>query len=380
MTAAQASGPKWFLRLAILAGVAGLVYFGVSYYLRPVAVVAKAARGVAVQTVPGIVTVKAEFDSSLKSEVGGRVKTTELEIGRRFFRGDTLVTIDSGDVDLEIARIKNDIVAAQRRVEIGSTLIADEKNKADAIEELERRVKLGGASPSELEREKRIYQQLVQRRELDEVNLRLALDTLESQLLVKEREKSKMTITAPADGVVTAVDARVGDLIGSNAPIATLISIGRTIEAKLSEENFAQIRLGQKAVVQFLSFGSQQYNAVISKVLPNADSATQRYTVFLDVVVPEGTSLVPGLTGEVSFIIAERANAVIIPRRALVGDHVYVAEGSRLTLRKVQKGFDGLTEVEVIEGVKEGELVVIEQQDRFRDGDRVRLRVVETTK
>jgi RND family efflux transporter MFP subunit len=378
MTARNAAAPNWFLRLAIFAVVVGLIYFGVSYYLRQEAVVVPAKLGVALRTVPGTVTAKAEFDVELKSEVGGRVKTTELEVGRKFFKGDTLVTIDSGDVDLEIERIKNEIVAAKRRKEIGSTLTADEKNKLDALDILERQVKAGASSPIELEREKRLYQQLVQRRELDEVALRLSLETLENQLRAREREKSKMTITAPADGVVTSVIARVGDLIGSNSPIATMISVGRTIEAKISEENFAAVRIGQRATVRFLTFGDDSYEAKISKILPSADPATQRYTVFLDVAVPEGRVLLPGLTGEVVIIIEERANAVLIPRRALVGDYVYVLEGSKVALRKVEKGFEGFTEVEIVAGLKEGEQVVVEQQDLYRDGDRVRVRVLET--
>jgi multidrug efflux pump subunit AcrA (membrane-fusion protein) len=69
---------------------------------------------------------------------------------------------------------------------------------------------------------------------------------------------------------------------------------------------------------------------------------------------------------------------VLIPRRALVGEHVYVLDGSRVVLRKVQKGFEGMQDVEIVSGLKEGEQVVVEQQDRYRDGDRVRPRVLET--
>jgi RND family efflux transporter MFP subunit len=181
-----------------------------------------------------------------------------------------------------------------------------------------------------------------------------------------------MTITSPSDGVVTAVVARVGDLIDRNATIATIIAVGRTVEAKLSEENFAAVRLGQKAAVRFLTYGADHYNAVVSKILPSADPATQRYTVYLDVVMPEGRALVPGITGEVSIIIAERANAVIIPRRALVGEYVYVVESGQLALRKVVKGYDSLNQVEILTGLQEGEEVVVEQQDRFREGERVR--------
>lgn len=378
MSAPKPASPNWFVRLALAAVVIAAIGWGIAYTLRPIAVVVAATTGTAVRTVPGTVEVKAEFTIELKSEVGGRVITSTLDIGRRVFKNDTLVQIDTGDIDLEIERIRNELTAAKRKVELGSLLRPEVLNSKETLDNLERQTKQGAYPQGEFEKQKRIHQQLEQRMELDEVNTRLALENYETSLRSKQREKTKMTIVAPSDGIVTSVTTRVGDLIGSNSPIATVIAVGRTVEAKLSEENFAQIKLGQKATVRFLSFGAQQYTAVISKVLPSADSTTQRYTVYLDVTVPEGTALVPGLTGEVSFIIAERANAIKIPRRALVGEYVYVVEGTKLALRKIQKGFDGLNELEVASGVKAGELVLVEQQDRFRDGDRVRLSVLET--
>lgn len=371
------SASPWLVRTGVV--LTGLIVAALvaGYLLRPVAQVVIASRGKAVDSRPGTVEVKAEFDVVLKSEVGGRVKTSELDIGRRVFKNDVLVTIDSGDVDLEIERIKNELVAAKKRFELGSTLRAEVLNKRDTLDNLERQTKAGAYPAAEFEKERRLYQQLEQKKELDEVNLRLALENLENNLKAREREKSKMIIVAPTDGVVTGVIARVGDLIGSNAPIANLISVGRTIEAKLSEDNFAAIKLGQRASVRFLTFGNDQYPATISKVLPSADVTTQRYSVYLDVVLPEGRVVMPGLTGEVSIIISERANAVIIPRRALVGDYVYVVEGGKIALRKVEKGYDSLNQVEILKGVQVGEAVIVEQQDKFRSGERVRTEVLE---
>lgn len=369
----------WPLRIVLVLVVLGAAAWGVTYALRAEATVVAAWTGTAVRVVPGTVEVKAELDRPLKSEVGGRVLSSSLAIGKRVFRNDTLVQIDTGDIDIEIDRIKNEIVAAKRKVELGSLLRADLLNAKDNLDNNERRMKAGTYPASEFEKEKRLYQQLQQRMELDEVNLKLVLQNFQNSLLSKEREKAKMTIVAPFDGIITTVDTGVGDLIGSNSPIATIIAVSRTIVAKLSEENFAQIKLGQKAKVRFLTFGDRNFDAVISQVLPSADAATQRYTVYLDMVVPEGTVLVPGLTGEVSFIIEQRANATMIPRRALVGDYVYVAEGNQLALRKVRRGFDGLNEVEIAEGIKPGDLVVVEQQDLFRDGDHVRLNVIKET-
>lgn len=368
--------PPWVLRSAIAAAVVLALAYTLSYVLRPVALVTAATTGIAVNHVPGTVEVKAEFAIELKSEVGGRVIYSTLDIGKRIFKNDVLVMIDTGDIDLEIERIKNEITAAKKKVELGSTLRPEVLNAKDTLENLDRQTKAGTYPAAEFEKQKRLFQQLQQKMELDEVNNRLALDNYQNSLRAKEREKAKMTITAPSDGIVTAVTTRVGDLIGSNTPIASIIAVSRTIEAKISEENFAAIKLGQKATVRLLTFGQDQYNAVISKILPSADPTTQRYTVFLDLALPEGRVLLPGLTGEVSIIIAERPNAVVVPRRALVGEYLYVANGSRLERRKIVKGYAGLNQVEILTGLKVGELVVVEQQDRFSEGQRVRAQVL----
>ncbi|MBX3736336.1 MAG: efflux RND transporter periplasmic adaptor subunit [Candidatus Didemnitutus sp.] len=368
----RTAGKTWVVRLAAAAAIFAIIVWLIGFLLRPVAIVAPAIRGSAVNTVQGTVEVKAEFANELKSEVRGRVIDSSLDVGKRVFRGDVLVQLDTGDVDIEIERIKNDIVAARRKVEVGSTMRADVLNMRDTVANLTRQAEAGAYPQAELEKQRRSLQQLEQKMELDEVNLKLALQTLENSLRAKERERAKMTVIAPADGVVTAVFARVGDLIGENTPIATAMATTRTVEAKLSEEKFATVKVGQKASVRFLTYGADQYYAVISKILPSADSATQRYTVFLDVSLPEGRVLVPGLTGEVSIIISERKNSILIPRRALVGDYVYVANGSKLERRKVEKGFEGLNQVEILKGLNVDENVVVEEQDRFRDGDRVR--------
>lgn len=363
-------------RLALAAVVLGAAVFGILYSLRAEAPVAAAVRGKAVRAVVGSVEVFAEYAQELKSAVSGRVAESSLDIGRRVTAGDVLVQLDTGDIDLEIERIRAELAAAKRKVEVGSTLRADVENMRDTVANFERQVKLGSFPQAELDKQRRSLQQLEQRMDLDNVNLRLSLDTLQNSLKGREREKSKMTIAAPLEGVITSVMARPGDLIANGMPIATIMTISRTVEGKLSEENFAAVKVGQRASVRFLTYGKDQYNARVAKLLPSADSATQRYTVYLEVFLPEGRTLVPGLTGEVSIIIAERDNAVLIPRRALVGDYVYVVEGSSVVLRKVEKGYESLNQVEVLSGLKVGEQVIIEQQDRFRQGDRVRPRLV----
>ncbi|HWA28338.1 MAG TPA: efflux RND transporter periplasmic adaptor subunit [Lacunisphaera sp.] len=377
MSAAPATARTWGVRLAIVAVVGTVITYGVSYALRPTAQVVAAFTDKAVDFRPGTVEVKAEFDRPLTGQVPGRILTSELEIGRRFFKGDPLVVLDTGDIDLDIERTQIDLASAKKKLEIGSTLLTEEINLRIKLEEAERQMKAGFYPAADYEKDKRVYDQAVQRRKLDELNLKQAVESLENSLKSKLREKSKMTIVAPADGIVTAVISRPGDLIGANNPIATLISVNRTIEAKISEDNFNAIKEGQKATVRFLTFGDEQYPAVISKVLPSADFATQRYSVYLDVTLPEGKVLLPGLTGEVQITIAERPNATVVPRRSLVGDFVYVVTDGKVELRKVEKGYESLSTVEILKGIKKGELVIVEKQDTFHSGDHVRTHVLD---
>ena len=258
---------------------------------------------------------------------------------------------------------------------MGSSLKLELDNAKDELVNKERMFKLGNISESELTKQQRLVKQAEQKVALEDVENQQKSETYANTLKAKRRKLEKMTFIAPFDGVISIIYARPGDLIAENVPIATLISTSRTVEAKVSEENFAGIRVGQKASVRFLGYGNQLYGASVTKVLPTADAETQRYIVHLNVDLPQ-EQLVPGLTGEVSIVIGQReAQATVVPRRALRGNELFVVENGRVELRKVKVGFVALNFAEILSGVKKDELVLVEELDRFQDGDRVRTKL-----
>ena len=344
---------------------------------RPVAIVAPVKPGRAINAVPGSVTVFAESRMELKTEISGRVLQSDLDPGRVVRKGDFLVLIDPGDLELEIQRLENDLDAHNKRVAVGSALKIELENARDELANVQRLVQLGSRSESDLIRQQRAFKQMEQRVALEEVENKQKGDTLENMLRLKKRQLAKMTITAPFDGVISQVFARPGDLIDSNAPIAILISTSRTVECKVSEENFSGIRVGQKASVRFLGYGPQLYGASVAKVLPTADPETQRYIVHVNVDLP-AEKLVPGLTGEISIVIGERDAKTVVPRRALRGSDLLVVRGGAVERRTVQVGYVGLNQAEVLQGIQPGDLVVVEDLDRFQSGDRVRTEQVKS--
>jgi RND family efflux transporter MFP subunit len=334
------------------------------------AVTRAAWKGKAVRAVPGSIIVTAEYEMNLKSEVGGRVVASELDPGAAFSAFDFLVQIDSSDLELEIERIENDYEAVKAKIEVGSAIELDLATAKESLAAALRLVRTGNMSETAYRQQEREVQQIEQKLKREVVENQQALATFQNTLALKRRELAKMTITAPFDCVVSEVYARPGDLIGSNSPIALLISTSRTVEAKISEENFSNIRLGQQASVRLLGYGQEQFNAKVSKILPAADAETRRYTVHLNVEI-QRDRLVPGLTGEVSIITAERDNTVIIPRRALIGTKVMVVVDGKVDVRSVEKGYESLNEVEILSGIESGDLVITEELDLFRAGDNV---------
>jgi len=361
----------------ILIAVAALVVvvLVLSSALKPTAKVAVATKGLAVQAVPGSLTVQAEYQMELKSEIGGRVIKSDLDPGEPVAAGAVLAQLDTGDLKLDIEQIQSDYDAFKKSVAVGSAIKLDLESQTDLLHNDERLAKSGNFPISELEKQRRVVKQFEQKLELEQVTNDKQLATYENTLKVKRRQLAKMTIVAPFDGVVSAVFARPGDLIGANAPIATLIATSRTVEAKISEENFSGIKKGQKATVRFLGYGNDEYSATVVKILPTADPETQRYIVHLQVKIdPE--KLVPGLTGEVNIVTGERQANAIIPRRAIFDNHVYVVEDGHIKLRKIEVGYTSLNVAEVTKGLATGDQVVVEELDKFRDGDRVRTEIV----
>ncbi len=361
----------------ILIGTAAVIVIGIILFtvLKPSARVAAVVSGTATKAVAGSVTVQAEYIMELKSEVPGRIVKSELDLGAKVTAGTVLAQIDTGDLLLDIEKTQGDYEAAKARIAVGSAIQLDLETSRDALDNYERLAKTGQYPLADLEKQRRLFKQIEQKLALEKVANKQLIDGYENTLKVQHRQLDKMTITAPFDGIVSEVRARPGDLIGSNATIATLIATSRTVEAKISQEDFSDIKLAQKATVRFLGHDADVYNATVAQILPTAEAETQRYLIHLEVKCPPEV-LVPGLTGESNVVVGERPTKALIPRRALFGTNVYVVQGGRVELRKVEVGFVSLNVAEITAGLAPGDLVIVEELDKFRDGDRVRAQLV----
>ena len=282
--------------------------------------------------------------------------------------------LDTADLVREIAETKRNFESAQAERKL---LLAADISLEVAKETLvnhERLQARGDVSGETVKASRRTVDAIESRFKIEEFKNEKSKADYDALIETKNIQLQRMTVIAQEDGIVKDVLVWTGALIGPSSPVATFVSNKRLVAAKVSEENFGAIRLGQKAKVRLLSYpGEAPFDAVVSKILSVAEETTQRYTVYVDVSI-DPARLIHGSSGQITITVGERQNALLVPRRALFNsDNVFVVKNGRAEIRQIKLGFLDLNRAEVLEGLKEGDAVIVENIDKFRDGQSVRV-------
>ncbi|MGC4073206.1 MAG: efflux RND transporter periplasmic adaptor subunit [Nibricoccus sp.] len=354
--------------LLLALGAAG--WFGYQQS-QPVAVVGPIVRGPAVQAVPANILVSEEFRMEIKSESGGRIIKSHVQLGSEVKAGDVLFEIDPKDLELEIERWEADYKAAKDRIELGSPIRFEIATAEETIRNHTRLVEQGRLAQVELDRSKRALIQTQDRLAAENINNRQTLDNFENTLKTKRRQLEKMRVLAPDDGTVSEIFAINGELVTGGQLLARVISKARLVQAQISEENIAGVRPGLAANVQLLGYGGKLFNGKVARVLPGADERTKRYTAFLTLDIDE-VLLAPGLTGEATIVIDRHEGTLLAERRSMLGHALFVVRDGVARYVPVVVGYANMKYTEIISGVQEGDQVIVANPAGFRDGQKVR--------
>jgi len=361
---------KTFFRIIIVLVAAIVIAALAMSHSQKHVLTADAVSGTACDAVTGTVKVFAMIDMKIKTEVQGRISKVPHACGENVKKGDVIVVLDSQDLDNQVREKVVQLRSAREKIRLPLAQEKDILNLQDDVEKMKKQVGYGAVSQTDLDRKSR---------ELDKAKTDLAYHQLERDEQVKLFESAvtnlqfqlgRMSIEAPMDGMIVEQYAWPGDYLWTGNEVFRLVSTGRWLELTLSEEDCAGVRPGQKVNVRLASYPDKTFTGTVTGLnyFANADDKTR--TVFLNVDVSDDV-LIPGLTGEAVLVKAERKDAVLIPRRALVGDRVYVVKNSKVEIRKVTPGYSGLDVAEISSGLAAGETVVLENQRELKNGERV---------
>ncbi|MCM8766243.1 MAG: efflux RND transporter periplasmic adaptor subunit [Candidatus Omnitrophica bacterium] len=185
----------------------------------------------------------------------------------------------------------------------------------------------------------------------------------------------KAPVDSPLKGVVGRVYVDLGENVNLQTPIAKVMDISKVkIRLEIPEKYLARISLGQKAKIYVDAYPEKEFVGEITKVSPVVDLDTRTFPIEISVDNPEHL-LKSGLFAKVSLIISEHKNVPVILKEAVLGKepnlYVFLIENNKAFLREVKLGLRQGQYYEVLEGVKEGDLVVIMGQQKLFEGAEV---------
>lgn len=296
------------------------------------------ARGTAVEAVYATGTVEPTVMLPVAPRLTGRLLGIEADEGSRVSKGQVLGQLEDADLRKTLDENRSRQVLTEKEYERKSAL-----------------AKKGYETKSSLDKAR-----------ADMEAARAAVARTETQI-------GYLQLLAPDDGEVIRRDGEIGQVIPANQPVFWLsCCAGLRISADVDEEDIARVVPGQKVLIRADAFPGATFNGTVTAVTPKGDPVSRSYRVRIG--LSEGHTLRIGMTAESNIIIAEKADALLVPNTAVTGDTVWVVEKGALQKKTVTVGVRGSDKTEILSGVTEQDLVVTDNPKDFDAGRKVRAR------
>jgi RND family efflux transporter MFP subunit len=304
--------------------------------------------------------VRARSESALGFRVGGKITERLVDMGAAVKTGTPLVRMDARDLQLNAAAAKSHFAAAQAEWVQAQ---ADYVRYSDLH-------KKNFVSSAELDRRKAA---------LDVAQARL--DQAKAQLNVAENQNAYAVLTADRDGVITAVEADVGQVVAAGQTVVRLArDAEKEIQIAVPENRLPEVKSAHRIDVTLWAAPEKNYAGKVREIAPGADTVTRTYAVRIAVAEADDNMRL-GMTASVLLSRPGEGAAVVLPLTALyqqgTNPAVWIVEstpaGTMLKLAPVTVSAFREDTVIIASGVKTGELVVTAGVHKLTEGQKVRV-------
>ncbi len=200
---------------------------------------------------------------------------------------------------------------------------------------------------------------------------RLVFKEAEAQYITAQRQYHNAVITSPISGVVTSRPVNLGSMVNAGTVVANVVDTSKfKVKLNIDEQNAFKLKVGDAVTVETDVYPGVKLHGQISFISAKGDDA---HTYPVEVVIPGNDKQYPlksGMYGRVTFNLPSQ-EGLVIPRDALVGSiknpQVYVVEAEKARLRDLVVGPEVGTNLTVLQGLNEGDTVVVNGQDNLKD-------------
>ena len=302
----------------------------------------------------------ASRDADVASQINALENTRlQLEDARFKYEHDLL------DIEHQISRLKSDL--ARDKVLLDGNAIAPSVYKQEE-EEYAYQVKLRAATIAS-----RDAQQSVRTRELSQ--LQETLRRLNASIATAKASLDELTIRAPTDGLLTALNAEVGQSKPAGAVLGQVDSLDRfKMMAQIDEFYLGRVALGQGA---HFALDGHDYEARVTKIYPQVANGTYRADLQFKDPAPQGIHT--GQAIDIKLQLGGTTQATVLSNGPFYQDtggrsvFVVSADGTYAVRRNTRLGRRNPDNIEVVEGLTPGERVIVSGYEQFHQYNRIEI-------
>lgn len=388
-----------FLIAALLTSCSG-PYSGGNVAAKESSVATVSAIPVRFQAIPEIVTANGELFAeelaNVSTKVPGRVIKMHVDLGSIVKEGDILAELEKNDYEFRAQQAAAMVEQIRARLGIQgqnddqvvpeNTAVVREAEaalkEARFIFETTTKLQQDGVV-SRIEYEKaNVRRQGIEARyqaALAEVmQLRAQLTERRAQLALTRQQLEDCTIRAPFSGAITRRTSSLGEFLPTNAPVVTLVRQNPLrVRLDVPERQAARITVGQQVNIR-LEGATERYTGRVVRLSPAIEAQNRSLRIEGEIPNPNG-KLRPGSFVEGTITVNADATGIAIPKTAIVSfagiERAFVVKNGVLEDRIVKAG-RGLPDeqVEIVEGLRDGDLLVAKATDRLAKGQPVQVK------
>jgi RND family efflux transporter MFP subunit len=321
-------------------------------------------------TLPG--TTFAYEAANIYARANGYIQKRNVDIGDHVKTGDLLAELSAPELDHQISQAQATLVQAQAtlRQNQASKRLAQVTN--DRIGSL---VKQGWAT-TQLGDTDRLSL------EAQDAAVGVAQANIEAQqssIKVLTQQKAYQRVVAPFDGVITQRAVDVGSLVQAGSTFMFTLMHSHIIRTQVfvPQDQAFGLAPGVKAVVRVPEMPDRTFPGEVTRIADALQQGTRTLLVEIDVPNPDG-ALTPGIYCTVELQIPRKTPSLLIPANAIIFNHgglqVAVVQNGVAHIQKISVARDLGTQVEVRDGVKAGDQVILNPTVDLTDGSQVRPR------
>jgi RND family efflux transporter MFP subunit len=329
--------------------------------LTPVSVVSPKQSAPAEEIIlPG--NVQPFITSPIYARTNGYLKKWYFDIGAHVKKGQLLAVIETPEVDQQLQQARSNLMTAQANLDLAgitkSRYLGLLKTNAVSQQDVDNAVGTYNANKAIVQADQAAVDQY-------------------SALVSFEQ------VYAPFDGVITARNTDIGDLInsGSGASVKTdLFHIAQPgtlrVYVNVPEEYSRGVKVGMTADLALAEFPGRTFQGKLVRTADAINMATRTLLIEIDVANPTNT-LLSGSYAEVHLKVAVQASTFIIPANTLIfrseGLRVGLVKDGKVTLTAVTPGHDFGNTIEIVSGLKLDDQVIVNPPDSVVTGQQVQI-------